>query len=466
MLEKYPLRKKLLPSQELRRQQGMEFPVSIQRLARAPRHHEEGQPGQPGEPGQLVAFDGIEVVYEGVPEVVDFLELVEWKVLRQGMVRYSMSASQQCRLALTAPEPVLPTLGRWNDDTTPTLVLLDSLEVAGWRRGEAPEVHKHTEGKKTLKATDPVKMHAYLQCLLGLPELCLEEGCTGMRSDQSQTYYRLVVCRGALTGVPLGAKYQVYCAMMKECGQPGQLPPLEDAEEEQPEAPVRGRIVAAADIFEGPVCKRPRRQSKASSKPQAPTGRQWDELLCPGLRAQPPPPPLALQDEASGAQAAGSEGGVEAARGPVGGVAPATAAGGAASSSGDAQVSWSVVSLDSGVAAASPDAILGERMSVSGSRKILLEGVWAQYEKRDKPGKRYERIGAACGACKGTISKTWSRRPQRSPADSPVSAELFPLAYVGCWLSQCKRKGVVGSHRGWKPSAAEVEEYANQRQWV
>ena len=154
-------------------------------------------------------------------------------------------------------------------------------------------------------------------------------------------------------------------------------------------------------------------------------------------------------------------------QGPEAGVAwAATAAGGAASSSGDAQVSWSLVSLDSGVAGASPQAMLGERMSVSGSRKILLEGVWAKYEKRDQPGHRYERIGAVCRECKCTVSKTWPRQPKCAPAESLVSAEVFPLAFVGCWLSQCQRLGVVGGHRGWKPSAAEVGEYASKRQWV
>ena len=60
------------------------------------------------------------------------------------------------------------------------------------------------------------------------------------------------------------------------------------------------------------------------------------------------------------------------------------------------------------------------------------------------------------------MRKSWAK----APAESIVPADVFPLAYVGCWLSHCQRLGVVGSHRGWKPSAAEVEEYAKQRQWV
>ena len=291
-----------------------------------------------------------------------------------------------------------------------------------------------------------------------------------MRSDQSSSYYRLVVGRGALAGVPLGAKYKVYCAMLKDCVQPG-LPgqpglALEDAEEEQLAAPVpvRHRIMVACDLMEDPRWKRPRRQSKAPSKSQAPAGRQWDELLCPGLRA--PPSPLALQDEAGGALAGGSASSVDAAPGLVNGVAAVSACSGSgAGSSGD--VPDSLASLpDRAASLAQPQAILGERWSVSGSRKILIEGVWARYEKREDVIHRYERIVAVCPACKCPISKAWSRQPVGAPAGSLVSAEVYPLAFVGCWLSQCQRSGVVGSHRGWKPLPVEVGEYAAQRQWV
>ena len=41
--EKYPLRKKLLPSQELQRLQGMEFPVALQRLQRVLAKDEQSQ---------------------------------------------------------------------------------------------------------------------------------------------------------------------------------------------------------------------------------------------------------------------------------------------------------------------------------------------------------------------------------------------------------------------------------------
>ena len=324
-------------------------------------------------------------------------------------------------------------------------------------------------GQKTLKVEDPVKMHAYLQCLLGLLELCPAEEGTGMRSDQSCSYYRLVVGRGALAGVPLGAKYKVYCAMLKDCVQPG-LPgqpglALEDAEEEQLEAPVQRRIVVACDLMEDPRRKRPRRQSNAPSTSQAPVGRQWDELLCPGLRAQPPP--LALQDEAGGAPAGGSASSVDAAPGLVNGVAAVSACSGSgAGSSGDVPAGGSLAGPDRAASLARPQAILGERMSVSGSRKILIEGVWARYEKRDDVTHRYERIVAVCPMCKSQVSKAWPRQSVGAPAGSLVSAEVYPLAFVGCWLSQCQRSGVVGSHRGWKPLPVEVGEYAAQRQWV
>ena len=152
--------------------------------------------------------------------------------------------------------------------------------------------------------------------------------------------------------------------------------------------------------------------------------------------------------------------------GLVNGVAALSASSGSgAGSSGD--VPDSLASLpDRAASLAQPQAILGERWSVSGSRKILIEGVWARYEKRDDVTHRYERIVAVCPMCKSQVSKAWPRQSAGAPAGSLVSAEVYPLAFVGCWLSQCKRSGVVGSHRGWKPLPVEVGEYAAQRQWV
>ena len=60
VIDKYPLRKKLLPSAELRRQQGMKFPVALQRMQRV------GQHGELGQVDQLAAPDHVEVEYVGV----------------------------------------------------------------------------------------------------------------------------------------------------------------------------------------------------------------------------------------------------------------------------------------------------------------------------------------------------------------------------------------------------------------
>lgn len=181
--EKYPLRKKLLPSLELQRLQGMEFPVALQRLQRVLAKDEESQPGQCGQVGQLEASGRVEVEYVGVPSIVDFLDLVEWSVLRQGLVRYSMSATRSGRLALMASGPVRPVFDRWDDSTMPTLVLLDELTAAGWRSGKPPATHA-PGGQQVLSVPDPVKMHAYLQCLAGLSVLCPEPGCTGLPRGQ------------------------------------------------------------------------------------------------------------------------------------------------------------------------------------------------------------------------------------------------------------------------------------------
>ena len=98
---KHPTRKKLMQSETLRQQRAMCFPASVQWLTKRPLDSQLGQLGQP---------DDIAVLYHGVPEVVDFLELAPWSVLRHGLVRYSMAASALGHLALTAPEPIRPCL--------------------------------------------------------------------------------------------------------------------------------------------------------------------------------------------------------------------------------------------------------------------------------------------------------------------------------------------------------------------
>ena len=60
VIDKYPLRKKLLPSAELRRQQGMKFPVALQRMQRVDAKEERGQHGQFGQVDQLAAPDHVD----------------------------------------------------------------------------------------------------------------------------------------------------------------------------------------------------------------------------------------------------------------------------------------------------------------------------------------------------------------------------------------------------------------------
>ena len=93
----------------------------------------------------------------------------------------------------------------------------------------------------------------------------------------------------------------------------------------------------------------------------------------------------------------------------------------------------------------------------------MLEGVYCTYEKRDDLGHRYERLRAKCPHCKGPVQRSWPKRQ----TTSACPADVLPMAYVGYWLSQCKRvDGVIGSHRGWQPSDDEVLAYAIQQQWV
>lgn len=286
-----------------------------------------------------------------------------------------------------------------------------------------------------LSVPDPVKMHAYLQCLAGLSVLCPEPGCTGLSRGQSATYYRVVVRSGSLAGVPLGAKYSVYLAMLKGSGQCGQLLPLEDEAEHEETEPEQKHPMGASELFvwTGPKPKRPRARGSGSSAVQA--GRQWAEMLCPGFVEQPCVPALQDGDPAESGAASSQD-------------RPASAA-----SARAARVASAVT----------PEVLLSNRVSIEGSRRIMLEGVYCTYEKRDDLGHQYERLRAKCPHCKGPVQRSW---PKRQTA-SACQADVLPMAYVGYWLSQCKRvDGVVGSHRGWQPSDDEVLAYAIQQQWV
>ena len=96
----------------------------------------------------------------------------------------------------------------------------------------------------------------------------------------------------------------------------------------------------------------------------------------------------------------------------------------------------------------------------------MLEGVYCTYEKRDDVKYKYERVRARCPVCRGKVEKSWPKG-RKLAALTAEQAEVYPLAYVGYWLSQCQRTdGVVGSHRGWAPSDTEVFDYAGRQQWM
>ena len=227
--------------------------------------------------GQLI------VRYDGVPEIVDLLELAEWAALRSELIRWEMTVGEVGGvLAIGNRQPVEATVRAWNDEATPTLAILDSLASDGWVRGEPPKVHDSASTKQFC-VKDPVREKAYLQCLAALPHLLNEFDMEGLRSDQRRSYYSVLLRVDEPSVVLLDAAEQVYLAMLKGVSQHGQLLALENAERQD-----RSSSDEAEDvIILGAKARGPATQPKAKGKPYRLMKRQnvrdWTKLLCPSL---------------------------------------------------------------------------------------------------------------------------------------------------------------------------------------
>ena len=215
IVDKHPLRKKVLRTEaELRRRRAMLFPASVQWVSVSMGVQDGGQPGQ------------LEGRYDGLPEVVDLLELARWSALRSEMRRHAgQLIADVGHLALTDEQPLAVSRSVWNDVETPTLAILDSLASKGWARGQPPDMHTR-QSERRFSVKDPVRERAYLQCIDGVDELVGAEAPGELRSDQRAAYYRALVVTGQLAGVPLDASDKTYRSIIKS--QPGQLQQLED----------------------------------------------------------------------------------------------------------------------------------------------------------------------------------------------------------------------------------------------
>ena len=157
VVNKQPFRKNLLRTSMWRQQQAMGYPASVQWATAV------AAGGDDAQRGQLI------VRYDGVPEIVDLLELAEWATLRSELSRWEMTVGEVGGvLAIGNRQPVEATVRAWNDEATPTFAILDSLASDGWVRGEPPKVHDSASTKR-FSVKDPVRERAYLQCLAALP---------------------------------------------------------------------------------------------------------------------------------------------------------------------------------------------------------------------------------------------------------------------------------------------------------
>ena len=93
-----------------RQQQAMGYPASVQWATAVQAGGDDAQRGQ------------LIVRYDGVPEIVDLLELAEWATLRSELSKWEMAVGEVGGvLAIGNRQPVEATVRAWNDEATPTL---------------------------------------------------------------------------------------------------------------------------------------------------------------------------------------------------------------------------------------------------------------------------------------------------------------------------------------------------------
>ena len=130
----------MLLTDELRRQQAMLFPASVQLLS-----VERLQDGQ------------LSGSYDGAPMVVDLLHFAPWESWRTGVSQWQRTSSDVLgHFKLEGERRVVLPHFEWRDPKMPTLQILDSLASAKWQRGQPPKAHA-LDSPKRFNVSDPVQ---------------------------------------------------------------------------------------------------------------------------------------------------------------------------------------------------------------------------------------------------------------------------------------------------------------------
>ncbi len=284
---------------------------------------------------------------------------------------------------------------------------------------------------------------------IGIPALTGDDVAAGVRSDQRRSYYRALVARGQLTGVPLDASEDTYAAIIKATGQHGQQVSLED----QDDSANSGDDMIV--LFDHAAPARPaKRSAKQAPNRGAKRSKQldWVVALCPALDGPQQFPVLtdapALQHGQHGQQ--GEE--VQALQD-------------VASSSSQPYVPPDDVAYQL-VPVAQHGQQRDPRVMSAHNQQILLEGATIQYEKHGHHGQpgAYERLRAKCPlhGAKCDVQRSFSTRL----AARSGLGDLEPYAFVGLWLSKSNDFADRASHRAWKPEPDAVAAYAREQQWL
>ena len=243
--------------------------------------------------------------------------------------------------------------------------------------------------------------------------------------------------RGQLKEVPLDTSEKTYASMLRTVGEEAELGQLEDAPQQaNPQA--NWQIVMHFDEdFDPPPAPKRRAGNRAGAKQKA--KRDWVNLMCPGLHdgetgelwqgqaVGQPPEMLPLAD------------------------APPVAAGAASSASNEQQGRPSQPGQQGRA---------GQRRKkdLANETDTYVEGVKVKVNRHGNIGQGqpgfYERVLATCPKCKVLRQRSFSANLENG------LGELEPYAYVGAWLRRCSDFASPDEHKAYKPSPAEVQEYA------
>ena len=243
---------------------------------------------------------------------------------------------------------------------------------------------------------------------------------------------KVVLHLGQLESVPLDASEKVYSSMLRPVDEEAELGQLEDAPSQanpQAHLPI---ISYVGEDFSLPAPKR-RRGQRARPKERA--KRDWVSTLCPSLH-----------DAEAGQDHQGQAVGQQEEMLPLAD-APLVEAGQASSASTGQPGQPNLPGQQGGA---------GQQLNRDNNGPRILEGVKVKVNKHGvlgQPGS-YERVVGKCPKCKVERQRSFSVNLENG------LGELEPYAYVGVWLRRRRGFASPDEHKAYKPSPAEVEEYA------